>query len=37
MDTAFIGKPYHKTIPLIKNILLIAGDIYTKMIKNKNF
>lgn len=37
MEVAFIGQPYSKVIPLIKNIRIIGNDIFNKMIKHKKF
>ena len=37
MDIAYIGQPYTKFIPIIKDNMLIANEIYLLMIKNKNF
>jgi len=37
MDIAYVGQPYSKFIPIIKDNMLIADEIYLFMIKNKNF
>ena len=37
MDIAYIGQPYTKFIPIIKDNMLVADEIYLLMIKNKNF
>jgi len=37
MDIAYIGQPYTKCIPIIKDNILVADEIYLLMIKNKNF
>ena len=37
MEVAFIGQPYVKIIPIIKDKLVIADKLYLEMIKNKNF
>ena len=37
MDIAYIGQPYTKFIPIIKDKMLVADEIYLLMIKNKNF
>jgi len=37
MEVAYIGQPYNKIIPIIKDIHQKADNMFLSMIKNKNF
>jgi len=37
MEVAYIGQPYNKTIPIIKDSYQKADKMFLSMIKNKNF